>query len=270
MANVNNLSKLTLLLSIFSLPLAAANLTLKPATVNAWNSYLQEAETKIVNAPPLRIATDRSSTVKVRPGAGSGTVAVPEGLIHDWVGTTFVPNVTIAQLQAVIHDYDHYKDIYTPTVVDSKALEVGNATESFSMEWFQKVLHIATGIDADYSNTVVTQHGDSGYVITRSTRVQEIRNFGRDDQEKLPVGTGNGFVWRVSSILRYEQVDGGVYLQLEALVLSREIPRTVRWVANPVVNHLSRNSITATLNQTVEAVQTRSARLSGDSLAQAR
>lgn len=270
MAHVKNLSKLTLALSFVSLPLAAANLTLKPATVNAWNSYLQEAETKVGNSTALRLSTDRSSEVKVRPGVGNGTVGVPDGLIHDWIGTTFVPHATIAQLQAVVHDYDHYKDIYTPTVIDSKAIEVGNGTDTFSMEWFQKVVHIATGIDADYSNTVVTQHGNTGYVISRSTRVQEIRNFGREDEEKLPVGTGNGFIWRVASILRYEEADGGVYLQLEALVLSREIPRAVRWVANPIVNHLSRNSITATLNQTVGAVETRSAKLSGEALAEAR
>jgi hypothetical protein len=57
---------------------------------------------------------------------------------------------------------------------------------------------------------------------------------------------------------------------LEAIVLSRDIPHSVRWIANPIVNHLSRNSLMATLSQTGEAVETRSARLTGDSIAQAR
>jgi hypothetical protein len=266
---VKFIRQITLALTFFSLPMTAANLTLKPATIKSWNSYLQQAEARVENAPAVRVSAERSVTVRVEPAVGNGTVPVPDGLIHDWIGTTFIPNATVAQLQAVVHDYDHYKDIYAPTVIDSKAMDVGNGRETFSMEWFRKVLSITTGLDADYANTQ-TARADGGYVITRSTRIQEIRNFGRENEQKLPADTGSGYIWRICSILRYEQADGGVYLRLEAIVLSRDIPHAVRWVASPIVNHLSRNSVTATLTQTRGAVQTRSGKLTGDALAQAR
>ncbi len=262
--------QLLVLVSALVFPMSAANLKLKPATLNAWNDYVQKAETRIDNARPLRTSAQHSTSVDVQPAVESGTVAVPNGLIHDWIGTTFVPHVTTAQLQAVIRDYDHYKNIYTPTVIESKVLETDGGTDKFSMEWSRKVLNIATAIDADYSNMQTVKGSGVGYSVTRSTRIQEIRNPGEQNEEKLPVDMGSGFIWRICSILRYEQADGGVYLQLEAIVLSRDIPHAVRWLANPIVNHLSRSSLVTTLNQTGEAVQTRAAELSGDTLAQAR
>lgn len=271
MARANQLSRMLVVLSLLStLPLAAANLTLKPVTLKAWNQYVQQAEARVDSATPLKLSTPRSSAIVVEPAVGSGTVAVPNGLIHDWVGTTFVPNITVAQLQTVLRDYDHYKDIYTPTVIGSKALQTGVGTETFSMQWFRKVMNITTGIDADYSNTQIQLRDGAGYMITRSTRIQEIRHLGEENQQELPVDVGSGFIWRICSILRYQEADGGVYLRLEAIVLSRDIPHAFRWVANPIVNRLSRSSLSTTLSQTGEAVETRSARLNGDAIARAR
>jgi hypothetical protein len=70
----------------------------------------------------------------------------------------------------------------------------------------------------------------------------------------LPPGTGNGFIWRIRSVARYEERDGGVYLELEAMALTRDIPASLAWMANPIVNHLSINSLTTTLRQTRDAV----------------
>jgi hypothetical protein len=271
MARANQLLRTLLVLSsLFTLPLSAANLTLKPVTLKAWTQYVQQAEARVDNATPLKLSTQRSSVVTVEPAIGSGTVAVPNGLIHDWIGTTFVPNITIAQLKTVLRDYDHYKDIYTPTVIGSKTLQTGDGTEAFSMQWFHKVMNITTGIDADYSNTEVQQGDGAGYMITRSTRIQEIRHLGEGNQQEMPVDFGSGFIWRICSMLRYQQADGGVYLRLEAIVLSRDIPHAFRWVANPIVNRISRSSLSTTLSQTGQAVETRSAALSGDSIARAR
>ena len=45
-----------------------------------------------------------------------------------------------------------------------------------------------------------------------------------------------------------------MYLELEAIALTRDIPASVAWMVNPVVNHLSFNSLTTTLRQTRDAV----------------
>jgi hypothetical protein len=62
----------------------------------------------------------------------------------------------------------------------------------------------------------------------RATRVQEVRNPGQPDELLLPPGEGSGYIWRVCGISRYEQRDGGVYLELESIVLSRDIPPFLR------------------------------------------
>jgi hypothetical protein len=57
------------------------------------------------------------------------------------------------------------------------------------------------------------------------------------------------------SIARFEQRDAGVYIELEAIALSREIPAAGRFVADPIVRRVSRNSLLASLQQTVESVR---------------
>jgi len=48
----------------------------------------------------------------------------------------------------------------------------------------------------------------------------------------------------------------GVYLEIEGIVLSRGIPSSLRWLVNPVVNRLAVASMSSTLRQTREAVDT--------------
>ena len=56
----------------------------------------------------------------------------------------------------------------------------------------------------------------------------------------------------ISSIARFEQRDAGVYIELEAIALSREIPAALHFVADPIVRRMSRNSLLAALQQTEE------------------
>jgi len=93
-----------------------------------------------------------------------------------------------------------------------------------------------------------------GYNVADATSVQEIEDYGRADQRLLPPDTGKGFIWRLHSIARYEETHDGVYLELEVIALTRDIPASVAWLVNPVVNRLSINSLTTTLRQTRQAV----------------
>ena len=52
----------------------------------------------------------------------------------------------------------------------------------------------------------------------------------------------------------FEGYDGGVLIENESIALSRDIPASIRWLLNPIVNHLPRNSISTALRQTRDAV----------------
>jgi hypothetical protein len=53
---------------------------------------------------------------------------------------------------------------------------------------------------------------------------------------------------------RYEQRDGGVYLEQKSIVLGRAIPGSLRWLVEPTIRRLSRHLTIASLRQTREAV----------------
>ncbi len=53
--------------------------------------------------------------------------------------------------------------------------------------------------------------------------------------------------------MRFEERDGGVYVEVEAIALSRDIPAAVRWMVDPIVKRVSRSSVATSLKQTQEA-----------------
>jgi len=92
-----------------------------------------------------------------------------------------------------------------------------------------------------------------GYSVVNATRFQQIEHYRNPSQQLLPPDTGDGYIWRMHSIARYQERDGGVYLEVEAMALTRDIPASLRWLVTPVVNQVSISSITTTLSQTRQA-----------------
>jgi len=115
-----------------------------------------------------------------------------------------------------------------------------------------------TALDADYQ-TVYTQIDDHRwYSVTDATRLQEIAEYDTPSQHILPENHGTGLIWRLHSITRYEERDGGVYIEVEAIALSRDIPAGLRWVVEPIVRRVSRASVATSLQQTEAAVRSHS------------
>src|SRR5262249_41552375 len=78
---------------------------------------------------------------------------VPNGLIHDWLGAAFFPDMTLEQVFATMDQYACYKDFYKPLVIDSKLLSRDDKEINFSMRWFKKALWITTVMEGDYKAT---------------------------------------------------------------------------------------------------------------------
>src|SRR2546426_1509726 len=51
--------------------------------------------------------------------------------------------------------------------------------------------------------------GRRRYCISYSARVQEIKDYGQPDQNKLPMDEGHGYIWRLYSLTKFEERDGG-------------------------------------------------------------
>ncbi len=121
------------------------------------------------------------------------------------------------------------------------------------MVWQRRVLFLNAAMEGRYQAQDIMVNSRRGYNVD-ATQVREIENYGHSGEHPLPPDTGNGFLWRIHSIARYEERDGGVYLELEAIVLARDIPVSLRWLVTPAVRRLSINSLTTTLSQTRDAV----------------
>jgi hypothetical protein len=246
-------------------PVMAASL--KPATSQAWDDYIESANTRMeqrlspeksflwVDESPDRRARVRAGEVLVSPVGPEDATRVPAGLIHHWVGAAFIPNITLDSVIQVLGDYSRYKEFYQPTVAESQAISTGETKDRFSMLLINKSLLLRTALDTEYESRHVRIDDRRGYSISRTTRIQEVEEYGTPAQHGLPVGEGSGLIWRLFSIARYAQRDGGVYVELEAIALSRDIPPTFRWLIEPIVRRVSRGSLLTSLQQTENAVR---------------
>jgi hypothetical protein len=260
---------------LFAFPVSAANL--KSETVAAWNDYLNTAQAKLQQrmAPggcflwtfedSDRAARVHAGEIMVAPAPGPNPKNVPGGLIHHWVGAIFLPGLTIGRVTEVTRDYDRYKDYYQPAVIESESVARGDTIDRFSMQLVNRAFFLKAALDTDYRATYVRLGQNRLYSISRTTRVQEIEKLGERDEHKVPEGEGHGYVWKLFSIARLEQRDAGVYLELETIALSREIPPAARFFVDPIVRRVSRNSMLISLRQTREALRDDNALTAGRS-----
>ncbi|MDR3698126.1 MAG: hypothetical protein P4L56_00740 [Candidatus Sulfopaludibacter sp.] len=239
---------------------------LKPETLRAWNQYVHDADSAMrarlepgrhflwTDEAPDRAARVRKGEILIAPMDGAGMHHVPDGLIHHWVGAMFIPDATLDGVLAVAHDYDRYKDIYRPKVLDSRLLACGDGRQEYSMVWMNNIVFVNATLQSHYEAHDFRVDRQRSYTITHVTGAQEIEDYGKSGERLLPAGEGNGFIWRLQSIARYQERDGGVYLELEAIGLTRDIPATIRWMTGPLVTRLSRGTLAASLRQTREGV----------------
>lgn len=210
-----------------------------------------------IDESPDRLARVKSGEIVIAPVGPKNPKKVPSGLIHDWVGAIFVEGASLPEVLSAVRDYARYKDWYQPSVLDSKAISVGEDRDRYSMLLRNKSLLLKTAFTADYEACYVRLDDQRAYSIARSTRMQEIDDYDSPSQRLLPEGEGHGIIWGLAGITRFQQRDGGVYIEFEAIAMSRDIPVSVRWFVEPLVRRVSRSSLSTSLQQTENAVRQR-------------
>lgn len=195
---------------------------------------------------------------RVRTADSSGRFATPGALIHHWVGTVFIPGVALSQVLAVVEDYDRHAAYFQPDVIRSKTLE--QKGEDFKISYrLRKKKVITVILDADFDVHYHSLGVTRAYSDSHSTRIAEVENAGQPDERQLPPGNDGGFLWRLNSYWRYFDSGSGVYVQCEAISLTRDIPEGLGWLVGPMVESLPKESLEFTLGSTRAAVLGRSA-----------
>jgi hypothetical protein len=244
-------------------PSPSHGVELNEQTQRTWDAYLQAANRQMgsqtpflwVDQLPERLQRVRGGEILVSSVGQQNPKPVPSGLIHDWIGAAFISDARIEDVLSAVRDFGNYKVYYKPTVVDSRLLGSDGPCEKYSMRVVNKEVVAQTALDMEYETCYFKTDERRWYSITHTTRVQEIWHYGQANEQELPPNQGSGYIWSLYSIARFEQRDGGTYVEVEAIALSRDIPIAVRWLANPIVRRLSRNSMLISLQQTKEAVR---------------
>ena len=239
----------------------AAPAELEPATVQAFDSYIRNAEARMetggaflwVDQDPARARQARTGQVLSQPWGAQTEIPVSGGLIHDWIGAVFIPGATLDRTLALVQDYDHHKNIYRPEVIDSKLVSRTDGDFKIYLRLLKKkVLTVVlnTHHDVRYTRLDATRCRSRSY----STRIAEVDNAGKPGERELPVGHDHGFLWRLYSYWRFEERDGGVYVECEAISLTRGVPRGLGWLIDPIIRNLPRESLANTLTATRTAL----------------
>jgi hypothetical protein len=173
-------------------------------------------------------------------------ISAPGGLIHHWIGTAFVPGATLAQTLTFMQDYDHKVEYFKPDIVRSKILKHEGDDYFVLLRFYQKKI-ITTVIDTDQEVHYHVVDKTHAWSRSHATRVQEVENPGKSDERLEPEGHDKGFVWKLNTFWRFEEKDGGTYLECQAISLSRDIPTGLGWMVGSFVSSVPRESLTFTL-----------------------
>jgi hypothetical protein len=185
------------------------------------------------------------------PGVSSD---IPDGMIHHWVGLIFIPGVTLAQTLPVVKDYDRRAELYKPDVIASRT--TSHHGDDFTMFLRLRQKKFTTVVfNTDYAVHWGKVSPNQVFSNSISTRIAEGKDPDKPDGEELPVGTGHGYLWRLNTYWRFEEKDGGVYLQCEAISLTRDMPTGLGWLLKPLVTSIPKASLNRALGQTSKVVQ---------------
>jgi hypothetical protein len=188
--------------------------------------------------------------------ASGAPIAVPSGLIHHWIGAVYIPGVNLRQVLDLVQDYDHHQDIYKPEVVRSQLVKhEGDDYQIYYRLKKQKVITVTLNTNHDVQYFPV----DATHCHSRSvaTRIAEVANADQPNEHEKPVGHDGGFLWRLNSYWRFEEKDGGVYVEVESISLTRDIPMGFGWLIKPFVTSIPRESLLMTLGSTRSAAEAR-------------
>jgi len=266
-------SSACLLIWLMAVPSTAPAAELKPEAVRGFEQYVQLIERRIQDdlrpgrtflwvdtlpearrqeaAARLRLGRVVIERMETRETAGS--ISMPGALIHHWIGTVLIPGASLARVLGAIQDYDRHQEYYGPEVVKSQTLEHSGGDFRIYLR-LKRVKVITVVFDTQHEIRYDYLEATRAYSQSRSTRIAEVERPGQAGERALPSGEDHGFLWRLNSYWRFFEAQEGVYVQCEAVSLTRDIPTGLGWLVGRFVESIPKESLDFTLQSTRSAV----------------
>jgi len=239
---------------------AATAAELKQATIDGFNRYVAASEAQSAAGPFLWIdgdsALQRHGRETARTGglvmerievrSGGREIDIPDGVVHHWLGTVFIPGANVDKALALLQAYDRHADIYKPSIARSRLLSRNGDTFRFFLRFYAKKV-ITVVLNSEHEARFTREDATRARSRIVSTRIAEVEDPDTPQEREKPVGNDGGFLWRLNSYWRVVERDGGVYVQCETLSLTRSIPLGLNWIVGPFVTSVPRELLSFTL-----------------------
>ncbi len=207
----------------------------------------------------LRLAGDSALQGRLR---GGEVVAVPArslttlpdttaagSEIQHWIGAAFVSGVTLSQAIPVLADYSNRRKYMAPEIAASRELERRENDFFVYLQMSEK--SIISGTFDTYLRIRYRREGPGRLSI--DSRSEEIRDVtGADPHDR-------GLLWALNHRWRIQEADGGLYLECEALALSRRPPAVIDFLASRFIAQAARKALVGTLEATRRMLQAETA-----------
>ncbi|MGH9589672.1 MAG: hypothetical protein ACRD25_04720 [Terracidiphilus sp.] len=243
---------------------ASATFAIEPSAeaVVDFNSYVWNVEARLAEEHSSRgrfLAPEDTDRLRrgdpvVEELTPEGGKALPGALLHDWRGTAFVPGATVADFMRLMEDFSAYPRRYAPEVVRARVL--ARRGEHFTVLMRVRQQHlIPVVMDTTYDVTFGRLDAQHGYSLSHSRTIDEIASPGTRREHALSDADAHGFLWRLNTYWSYAQRDGGLFIQIESVSLTRSIPAGLGWAVGPFVESVPRDSLEFTLESTCKALR---------------
>lgn len=215
--------------------------------------YVDSQQTDVMNGSYVRLRKGEVLVEKRETKSPGVNSDVPDGMVHHWVGIVFIPGATLAQVLPIVRDYNRRAELYKPEVTASHMISRQGDDYRFFLRLYQKRFTTVV-FNSEYDSHWGEVDSKRAYSHCISRKIAEVKDPSRPDGEEWPEGHGRGYLWRLNTYWRFEEKDGGVYMQCEALALTRDIPFGLVWLLKPLVAKIPRESLNRALGQTRTAV----------------
>jgi hypothetical protein len=191
------------------------------------------------------ILTIPASDLKLDP-----PIDVSGGQVQHWIGAAFIPRASLDRAIAGLQDYGNRKRYMQPVIIHSRVLSHAGDEFEIYLRLRQKSLLSAV---FDVVQRIKYLRPDPSHVLieSKSESVREVPS------EQSPRGTparDRGLIWALDDYWRLAEGDGGVYIECEALVLSRQVPAVIRWIAVGMIARASQRMLAGTLKADVRII----------------
>jgi hypothetical protein len=254
---------------LLMLPVRGDAAELHPETLAAYERYVaafeREFTTRVAGEPFLSVDDQAArkrellgGNAVAQAGGGDGIISIENGLIHHWRGAVFIPRTTIEEVLAVAQDFASYARTYDWVIGSRVFARAGSAqtpTYRVLLRLEQSAGPVTGVLDVWSVVTYRRPREDRAAAVSNSNCVRQVEGAGTADERLLPPGMGSGYLWRANTFSKYLERDGGVYVEVDNIGLSRGFPTGLGWIIEPFARRIGRGSVSDSLAQLRHAVR---------------